>query len=122
MEEKRFCLRCGKEIDMTAKYACVRKYCVECGPIHALELKKARALRVSKEKKQKTLEKRILRAQEKEKEKAAKKAEAKKRKSLMEECKKVEPTRSINEILKAANEKHMSYGKYVEALERGDFF
>ena len=60
MEEKKFCLRCGKEIDITSKYACRRKYCKDCSSLVFLEQKRERARRICAEKKAKRQEEKQL--------------------------------------------------------------
>lgn len=116
MEEKKFCLRCGKEIDLTQKYACKRKYCRDCSPLVFLEQKREKARLVS-------AEKRAKRQEEKRrinKEEAAIKASFA-RKKIEEIDKKISPVKSIAQIQREAREHNMSYGKYIEALERGAF-
>ena len=116
MEEKKFCLRCGKEIDITKKYACRRKYCRDCSSLVFLEQKRERARLVSAEKRAKRQEEK----QRIKKEEAAIKASLA-RKKIQEIDKKVSPIKSIAQIQREAREHNMSYGKYIEALERGAF-
>lgn len=116
MEEKKFCLRCGKEIDITKKYACRRKYCRDCSSLVFSEQKRERARRICAEKKAKRQEEK----QRIKKEEAAIKASLA-RKKIQEIDKKVSPIKSIAQIQREAREHNMSYGKYIEALERGSF-
>lgn len=116
MEEKKLCLHCGKEIDITAKYACRRKYCKDCSSLVFLEQKKERARRICAEKKAKRQEGK----ERVKKEEAAIKASLA-RKKIREIDKKVSPIKSIAQIQREAREHNMSYGKYIEALERGAF-
>ena len=116
MEEKKFCLRCGKEIDITKKYACRRKYCRDCSSLVFSERKRERARLVAAEKREKRHEEK----QRINKEEAEIKASLA-RKKINEIDKKISPVKSIAQIQREAREHNMSYGKYIEALERGAF-